>query len=103
MKLTERELSAIKQLSERCGVRELVLFGSALRAEDFGPDSDVDLAVTFREPKAKGRFTAFMDLKEHLEELFQRSVDLVSMVAIRNPVFRDELQKSRSVLYAAQA
>ena len=100
MELTERDLAEIKQLSERCGVRELVLFGSALRAEDFGPDSDVDLAVTFREPKAKGRFTAFMDLKEELEELFQRSVDLVSTDSIRNPVFRDELQKFRSILYA---
>ena len=103
MKLTEREMTEIKRLSERCGVRELVLFGSALRVDDFGPESDVDLAVTFREPKAKGRFTAYMDLKEALEGLFHRPVDLVSSDAIRNPVFRDELQKFRKILYAAPA
>ena len=103
MKLTEREMTEIKRLSERCGVRELVLFGSALWVDDFGPESDVDLAVTFREPKAKGRFTAYMDLKEALEGLFHRPVDLVSSDAIRNPVFRDELQKFRKILFAAPA
>ncbi len=94
-------MTEIERLSERCGVRELVLFGSALRDGDFGPGSDIDLAVTFREPKAKGRFTAYMDLKEALEGMFHRSVDLVSAEAIRNPVMRDELQKSRKILYAA--
>lgn len=103
MKLTEREISAINQLSKRCGVRELVLFGSALRPENFGQNSDIDLAVTFNESKAKGRFTAYMDLKEALEGLFHRPVDLVSADAIRNPVFHEELKKTGEVLYAASA
>jgi uncharacterized protein len=103
MKLTERDMTEIKQLSERCGVGELALFGSALSPEKFGPESDIDLAVTFIDPKSKGRFTAYMDLKEALERLFRRSVDLVSTDAVRNPIFRDELQKSRKILYAASA
>ena len=103
MKLTEREISEIRQASERCGVQKLILFGSALRPEDFTQDSDIDLAVTFNKPTAKGRFTAYMDLKEALEVLFHRTVDLVSADAIRNPIFREELQSSGKILYAASA
>lgn len=103
MKLTEGEKSEIRRLAERSGVLELALFGSSLSPEDFGENSDIDLAVTFRESKAKGRFAAYMDLKEALEGLFRRPVDLVSADAIRNPVFRDELAKSREILYVASA
>ena len=103
MKLTEREIAEIRQASERCGVQKLILFGSALRPADFKQDSDIDLAVTFRKPTAKGRFAAYMDLKEALEVLFHRPVDLVSADAIRNPIFREELQSSGKVVYAASA
>lgn len=103
MELSEREIVEIRKLAQRCGVRELALFGSALQSENFQPGSDVDLAVTFRDPKARGRFSAYMDLKESLESLLRRPVDLVSTDAVRNPVFRDELQKSRKILYAASA
>lgn len=101
MKLTEREIAEIAQVSERCGVRKLVLFGSAMRPADFRRDSDIDLAVTFSKPTAKGRFTAYMDLKEALEVIFHRPVDLVSAGAIRNPIFIEELRKSGKVVYAA--
>lgn len=103
MRLSEREISEITRLSKRCGVRKLVLFGSALHPENFRPDSDIDLAVSFNEPIAKGRFTAYMDLKEALEGLFRRPVDLISADAIRNPVLREELKKSGEILYAASA
>ncbi len=103
MKLIEREIAEIRQASERCGVQKLILFGSALRPADFRRGSDIDLAVTFSKPTAKGRFTAYMDLKEALEVLFHRSVDLVSTDAIRNPVFREELQTSGKIVYAAPA
>ena len=103
MKLTEEEIHEINQLSKRCGVRKLVLFGSALLPENFRPDSDIDLAVSFTEPIAKGRFTAYMDLKEALEGLFRRPVDLVSADAIRNPIIREQLTKSGEILYAASA
>lgn len=103
MKFSEREIAGIRQASERCGVRELILFGSALRPVEFGRDSDIDLAVTFHKSTSNGRFTAYMDLKEALEELFHRSVDLVSADAIRNPILREELATSGKVVYAASA
>lgn len=59
----------------RWKVAELSLFGSALR-EDFRPDSDVDLLVTFA-PGVSWEFDDFLTMKEELETLFGRTVDLV--------------------------
>jgi uncharacterized protein len=39
-------IDAIKALCQRWSITELSLFGSVLR-DDFRPDSDIDLLVTF--------------------------------------------------------
>ncbi len=63
------------EFCRRWKISELSLFGSALR-EDFRPDSDVDLIVSFA-PGASWRFDDFLTMKEELEALFGRAVDLV--------------------------
>lgn len=60
---------------QRWRIIELSLFGSAIR-EDFRPDSDVDLLVTFA-PDVSWRFDDLLDMKEELEEFFGRPVDLI--------------------------
>lgn len=67
-----------KDLS-RLGVKSLALFGSTARG-DARPDSDVDLLVEFDRPV--GLF-AFLDLKNYLERLLARPVDLVTPNALR--------------------
>ena len=82
------------------GVRKLELFGSILR-QDFDPEhSDVDLLVEF-EPSVAGSFANFLDLKEALEQLLGRPVDLVELRAIRNRRLRRHIEQSKSPLYAA--
>ena len=71
--LPRNELAAFCQ---RWQVTELALFGSALR-EDFGPDSDVDLLVTFA-PGAGHSLFDLAAMEEELEEMLGRKVDLVS-------------------------
>jgi predicted nucleotidyltransferase len=44
---------------------------------------------------------AFFGLKEGLEELFGRPVDLVSAASIRNPFFRQSVERTKALLYAA--
>jgi predicted nucleotidyltransferase len=56
------------------GARRLGLFGSQARGEA-SEASDLDFLVEF-EPGAKS-FDSYMDLKEFLEDLFHRRVDLV--------------------------
>ena len=60
------------------GVVELSLFGSYARG-DAGPQSDVDFLVEFSEKS----FDRYMDLKEFLQELLGRRVDLVLKSAIK--------------------
>jgi predicted nucleotidyltransferase len=67
-------------------VRSLALFGSVARNEA-GTASDVDLLVEFSKPV--GIFE-FLGLKERLEEILQRRVDLVTRDALK-PQLRDRI------------
>lgn len=80
-------------------VQELALFGSVLR-EDFRPESDIDVLVTFA-PDAAWSLFDLIEMKEELEDLFGRSVDLVEKAALRNPFRRHAILKHHKVLYAA--
>ncbi len=97
----EQRRSEIGALCRRFGVRRLELFGSATRP-DFDPTaSDVDLLVELEPPPGMGYADAYFGLKEELERLFARPVDLVSLASLRNPYFIREIEASRRLLYAA--
>ncbi len=71
------------------GVRRLGLFGSAARGETT-EDSDLDFLVEL-DPKT---FDAYMDVKELLERVFQRRVDLVLAEALKSQLRRRILQET---------
>jgi len=99
-----RHQDAIAALCRRFGVRRLEVFGSAARGEDFDPArSDVDLLVEFT-PEARFDFAGFADLKDALEALFGREVDLIDRPAIessRNPLRRASILGDARLLFAA--
>ena len=98
--LIKDNLEEIGRLCRLYGVRKLELFGSILR-RDFDPErSDVDLLVEF-EAGVANSFTNFLDLKEALEHLLGRRVDLVELRAIRNRRLRHHIEQSKSPVYAA--
>jgi predicted nucleotidyltransferase len=80
-------------------VTEFALFGSILR-EDFGPQSDIDVLVTFQ-AEAAWSLWDLLDMRDELRELFGREVDLIEKDALRNPFRRHEILKSYKVVYAA--
>ena len=89
----------LEQLCRRFHVRRLDLFGSAA-SDDFDPaHSDLDFLVEF-EPEALS-FDIYFDLKESLEAVFGRSVDLVEPSAIRNPYFKASVERSREFVFEA--
>jgi predicted nucleotidyltransferase len=69
------------------GVRRIGLFGSVARDEAL-PGSDMDFVVEF-EPGRK-TFDNYMDLKDFLEQLFERRVDLVTSEGIK-PQLRERI------------
>ncbi|MSP12884.1 MAG: hypothetical protein EXR62_07995 [Chloroflexi bacterium] len=90
---------AIVALCQRLHVRRLDVFGSATTGR-FGPDSDLDILVEFdRQPG--DLFNRYFELKEQLEALTGRPVDVVIAGAIKNPYFRASVEQSRKTIYAA--
>ncbi|MFH1732948.1 MAG: nucleotidyltransferase family protein [Planctomycetota bacterium] len=89
----------IAAFCERWKIVELALFGSALR-DDFRPDSDVDVLVSFTE-NAQWSLFDFAAMMDELSEIFGREVDLVERDGLRNPFRRHAILSSRKILYAA--
>ena len=93
--------SELAQLCREFHVRRLELFGSAMGG-GFNPDrSDLDFLVEFEPLPAGGYADTFFGFKDALEGLFGLRVDLVIPSAIRNPYFRQSIEKSKALLYAA--
>lgn len=100
MSIVDEKTEQIDGLCRKHGVKELYLFGSALRA-DFGPHSDIDLAVVFSRNGVAGSFDQYFDFKNDMEQLLGRPIDLVCIASVRNSVLRQELDESRRLIYAA--
>jgi predicted nucleotidyltransferase len=92
-------LDRIEAFCRKWRIEELALFGSVLR-EDFSSESDVDVLVTFS-PDAGLSLLDFVEMKEELQEILHRKVDLVSKGGLRNPFRRHEILSTRQVVYAA--
>jgi hypothetical protein len=91
----------LEQLCKRYHVKRLELFGSAATG-DFKPEtSDLDFLVEFHATKEMNAADRYFGLLEALRSLFQRKVDLVMARAMHNPYFIREVNKSRTMLYAA--
>jgi predicted nucleotidyltransferase len=92
----------IADFCQRWQVTELALFGSALR-DDFGPDSDVDVLVSFA-PDAHWGLFALVQMQDELEAILGREVDLVSRRAVEqseNYIRRKAILRGLEVVYAA--
>lgn len=88
-------------LCRRYSVARLELFGSGASAAFDAERSDLDFLVEF-EPLAQGEFAdAYFGLLEGLERLFNRRIDLVVGSAIRNRYFRESVDRTKTLLYAA--
>ncbi len=89
----------IEAFCRKWRVREFSLFGSVLR-DDFRPDSDVDVLVSFQEHPEIGLWD-LAEMAEELESLYARKVDLVIKEGLYNPHRRKEILARREILYAA--
>ena len=98
--LIESNHHEIVTLCRKHGVKELYLFGSALRP-DFADGSDIDFLVVFDREATDNAFSQYMDCKEDLEILFERPVDLVCLHSIKNPYFKEEVDETKRIIYAA--
>ena len=91
---------AIATFCRRWKITQIELFGSALR-DDFRPDSDIDLLVTF-EPDARIGLFNLVRMQDEMAEIVGRPVDLIDRLGIeqsRNPFRRHSILSTAQVVY----
>ena len=93
----------IVDFCRRWQITELAVFGSVLR-DDFDPESDLDVLVTF----ASGADWSLLDhlrMEQELSELLGRKIDLLSKRAVEqslNWIRRQEILSTAEVIYVSR-
>jgi hypothetical protein len=90
-------LSKITKFCQCWKILEMSLFGSVLR-EDFRADSDIDVLYKLA-PNHGWNLFDIVHMKEELEEIFGRKVDLVNKEGLKNPYRCYEILKTHQVIY----
>ena len=98
MKIAEPKLKQIQALCEASNVKSLFAFGSVIR-DDFHENSDVDLIIDFEEKDPFKYTDLYFGFKSKLEEILKRQVDLLEERAVRNRLFRQELDITKVKIY----
>ncbi len=100
--LLESKRGMLRELCRRYAIQRLELFGSAA-TDAFDPSrSDLDFLVEFLPEQDLGPWLRhYFDFQAELARLFGRPVDLVLAAAVKNQYFQRELERTRTLLYAA--
>lgn len=95
------EKGNIKKIQELCRinkVKSLFAFGSVVR-DDFHDTSDIDLVVDIDEADPFKYADIYFNFKSQLEDLLKKEVDLIEERAIRNRIFRQQLDRTKVKIY----
>ena len=98
MSLIERNIDEIKRLCHLYAVTQLSVFGSVL-TDRFDEESDVDFVVSFGDVSAEDYADNYLRLSADLGRLLGRDIDLIEDKAIRNPVFRANVDRTKVQIY----
>ncbi len=99
--IVQEKAGELAGICERRNVRRLVLFGSAASGSFHPASSDLDFLVEFQSVSPAQHADNYFGLQEDLEGLFGVPVELVEPGPIRNPYFRQAVEQTRVVVYAA--
>jgi hypothetical protein len=91
-------VAQIAAFCQKWKITELAVFGSVLR-DDFRPDSDVDILVSFTDD-AHWNLYDWVDIQEELKGIIGRKVDLVEKKGLHNPFRRHAILTTKQVIYA---
>jgi predicted nucleotidyltransferase len=94
IKIDEDQISAF---CRKYGIKQLALFGSIL-SERFRPESDVDIMVSFL-PDHHYSYFDLLDIKNELEDITGRDIDLVEKDSIKNPYRKKTIFSNMRVIY----
>lgn len=99
IELVELHRAQINEICRRYRVERLELFGSAASGQFDKVSSDVDFIVQFTDADTPGIARRYFGLAEALEQLLERSVDLITDRPFQNPYFAQTVAETREILY----
>ena len=91
----------IREICKKYDVKSLSVFGSATSDSFDQSRSDIDFLIEFGDVGIGSYADSYFGLREELEALISRPIDLVIDSAIKNPHFRVTVSQSRQELYVA--
>jgi len=97
MKPYEDEL---KKICTELQLARLDLFGSAT-TDNFGPDSDLDIIVSFKNNADINHFDNYFLLKNRLQNIFHRPIDIIIEGSVKNPYLKESIAQTRTNIYAS--
>lgn len=111
-RILKENIEAVKELCENHHIKHLYAFGS-VTDQSFSNESDIDLLYEFdygdfninTDPIAQIPFDPFLEfnsLKEKLEDLFGRKVDLIPLQKFRNPIFQEKVEQTKTLVYGRE-
>ena len=98
MQLISDHIGEIKTLCDQHSVRSLFAFGSVTNNK-FKAGSDIDLVVDIDEPDPLEYTDHYFELKFQLEQILKREIDLLEEKAIRNPILKQEIDRTKVLVY----
>jgi predicted nucleotidyltransferase len=98
MSIVDKNMDKINALCNKHKVAQLFVFGSIL-TDNFKKSSDIDFLVDFSGVELYDYADNYFDLKQSLENLFKRQVDLLENKAIKNPYLRQSIDSSKRLIY----
>jgi uncharacterized protein len=98
MKEINQHIDQIRQACDSNKVKSLFAFGSVI-TDKFRNDSDIDLIVDIDEQDPLTYSDYYFNLKFELEKLLKRQIDLLEQKAIRNKYIRDQIDKTKVLVY----
>jgi len=101
MNIIERNSIQIRKLCVQHKVDQMFVFGSVL-TKDFNENSDVDFLVKFGEIDLYDYFKNLLNLKENLEKILHRKVDILEMRALKNPYLKKSIDNSKLLIYGSE-
>lgn len=101
MKVIQEHIKELRNLCRKHNVSEMFVFGSVL-TKDFKPDSDIDFLVRFSGVEPRDYFDNYMDFKESLELLLSRSIDLVEIQTLKNPILKRSIDRNKKIVYGRE-
>lgn len=97
--IIESKRSEVAELCRRSGVNRLEVFGSAARNDFDEARSDIDFLVALDTGSPVSPLDAYFGLKDGLEAIFGRAVDLVSEGSVANPYVLATIERDRQQIY----